>query len=231
MNKDLEDLAREIISCKKCPRLVSYIKEVAKKKRKMYQDWEYWGKPVPGYGDPNACLLIIGLAPGAHGANRTGRMFTGDSSGNWLMRALHEIGYANNPYSISKDDGLILKNVYITAPVRCAPPKNLPTRAEIRNCLPYLVRELKILRNIKVILTLGRIAFDSTLLALGDAFGLRFKPKPKFKHHAEYFLEQVGIWLYASYHPSRQNTQTKRLTWDMWISIFRIIRDICKTIT
>lgn len=206
------ELRDRIINCRKCPRLISYIKEVAKNKPKRYKNWEYWAKPLPGFGDLKARILIIGLAPAAHGGNRTGRMFTGDSSGNWLIKALYELGYANQPYSVSLDDGLTLKDVYITACLRCAPPKNKPNRDELENCREYLEEELKILKEVKVVITLGRIAFD-TFLKISKY------PKLKFKHGEKY---KVGKYtLIVSYHPSRQNTQTGKLKWEDWLNIFK----------
>jgi uracil-DNA glycosylase family 4 len=215
--QSLKVLNAKIIKCKKCPRLAKYITDVAKVKVKRYNDWDYWGKPLQGFGDPDAKLLIIGLAPAAHGGNRTGRMFTGDSSGDWLMKALHESGFANQPTSESKDDGLKLKAAYITAIVRCAPPDNKPEKQEIANCSCYLAEELKILKNIRVILTLGALAFN-TYNAMINVRGL------KFIHGATYKLSEKT--LIASYHPSRQNTQTGKLTWDAWIDVFRKIRRI-----
>jgi len=215
--QNLQVLNSRIIECKKCPRLAKYIADVAKVKVKRYNDWAYWGKPLPGFGDLNAKLLIIGLAPAAHGGNRTGRMFTGDSSGDWLVRALFESGFANQPTSERRDDGLKLKSAYITAIVRCAPPENKPTKQEIENCSCYLAEELKILKNVRVVLTLGAVAFNA-YTSMHNIHGL------KFRHNASYKVD--GKMLVASYHPSRQNTQTRRLTWDAWIAVFRKIRKI-----
>ncbi len=215
--QSLEVLNARVTRCKKCPRLAKYIADVAKVKVRRYSDWEYWGKPLHGFGDPDAKLLIIGLAPAAHGGNRTGRMFTGDSSGDWLMRALHESGFANQPTSKIKDDGLKLKSAYITAIVRCAPPGNKPTKEEIANCSCYLAEELRILKNVKVILTLGALAFNR-YTSMQNAHGL------KFKHNISYQLD--GKTLIASYHPSRQNTQTGKLTWNAWMDVFRKIRKV-----
>ena len=209
----LEGLAAEIVGCKKCPRLVEYREEVARRKRRAFRDQEYWGRPVPGYGDPEAHLVIVGLAPAAHGANRTGRMFTGDGprgAGDTLMRALHRLRLANIPFSRDRDDGLSLRGVFLTAVVRCAPPGNRPTYTEISNCLPYLVRELRLLRGARAILALGRVAFEGCLRALGELGVEVPKPKPTFAHGACFRLGPY--WLVASYHPSRQNTQTGRLS-------------------
>lgn len=218
MSSNLQELNSIIINCKKCPRLARYIATVAKVKVKRYNDWDYWGRPLPGFGDPNAKILIIGLAPAAHGGNRTGRMFTGDSSGDWLMRALYESGFANQPTSERRDDGLKLKSAYITAIVRCAPPGNKPNKQEIENCSCYLVEELKILKGVRVILALGALAFN-TYTSMQGIKGL------KFKHGAFYNLSD-NLTLVASYHPSRQNTQTGKLIWNDWINVFRKIRNI-----
>ncbi len=213
----IDELGTRIVLCKKCPRLAKYIKIVAEEKTRRYNDWEYWGRPLPGFGDPDAKLLIIGLAPAAHGGNRTGRMFTGDSSGDWLIRALYENGFANQSSSEKKNDGLELKGVYISAIVRCAPPRNKPMKEEVKKCTSYLVEELKILKNIDIVLALGRLAFN-TYTSIRGISGL------KFSHG---FLYDLGdVTLVASYHPSRQNTQTGRLKWDAWISVFKKIRNI-----
>lgn len=222
---DLVTLNQQVISCTRCPRLRAYCHEIAQKKKREFQDWNYWGKPVPGYGDPTAQLLIIGLAPAAHGANRTGRMFTGDGSAQFLMRALHCTGFANQPTSLHRDDGLKLTNVYLTAVVRCAPPKNKPTREEIENCLLYLMRESDLLRSVRAVLVLGRIAFDGYLQALKQK-GVNV-PRLQFRHGERYELSTlVGSidpplpTLFVSYHPSRQNTQTGRLTEAMFNRVF-----------
>jgi uracil-DNA glycosylase family 4 len=198
---------------------VDYVSKVSENKVRRFRDWCYWGRPLPGFGDPDARLLVIGLAPAAHGGNRTGRMFTGDSSGDWLIKALYETGFANQPTSVSKDDGLELKSAYITAAVRCAPPKNRPLADEIRNCSEYLLEELQLLDKVGIALTLGRIAFDTyTRYALPR----EIKPRPRFAHGGLYDFYGLPS-LMASYHPSRQNTQTGRLTWRMWKSIFEQI--------
>ena len=207
----------KVIGCTRCPRLSQYIKQIGQEKVKRFISEEYWARPLPSWGDPNARLLIVGLAPAAHGGNRTGRMFTGDGSGDWLARAMYESGFANMPTSRSKDDGLVLKDAYITAAIRCAPPDNKPLTIELMNCSPYLVSELQILKNIKVILMLGKIGFD----AYCRAAGLR---KIRFSHRASY--ETNGKMLLASHHPSRQNTNTGKLTWQMWFDIFKKARSI-----
>ena len=216
----LEDLREKIISCRKCPRLANYISRVSKEKIRRFKDWCYWGRPLPGFGDPEASMLIIGLAPAAHGGNRTGRMFTGDSSGDWLIKALYENGFSNQPKSVSGDDGLRLKDAYVTAVARCAPPKNKPLAGEIRNCSKYLIEEIRILSNVKMILTLGRIAFDAYIRFLHPKSEAL---KPRLLHGAFYEFKD-GPSLTVSYHPSRQNTQTGRLTWEMWISLFNKIK-------
>lgn len=207
----------KVIDCTCCPRLSQYIKQIGQEKVRRFISEEYWARPLPSWGDPNARLLIVGLAPAAHGGNRTGRMFTGDGSGDWLARAMYESGFANMPTSRSKDDGLVLKDVYITAAIRCAPPDNKPLTIELMNCSQYLVSELQILKNIKVILMLGKVGFD----AYCRAAGLR---KLRFSHGASY--EMNGKILLASYHPSRQNTNTGKLTWQMWFDIFKKARSI-----
>lgn len=213
----INSINREIIDCVRCKRLVSYTRLVGKNKVRRYSNEEYWAKPVTGFGDIDANLLIIGLAPGAHGANRTGRLFTGDHSGQWLMRALYEIGFSNIPSSISAKDGLILKNVFITSCVRCAPPSNKPLNSELVNCSNYLIKELEILKKVKVVITLGHIAFQ-TFCKINDL------KKLQFYHLAKYRINDKH--LIVSYHPSRQNTNTQKLTWPMWINVF----DLAKTI-
>lgn len=208
----LSTINNEIIYCRKCPRLVAWRQEVARVKRKAYKDEEYWGKPVPGFGDPKARVLVVGLAPGAHGSNRTGRQFTGDASGNFLFPALYKAGFANQPRVESRGDGLILKDMYITASGRCAPPDNKPTPQELDNCQPYLEREIAIIQP-KVIVCLGKIAFDR-LLKVFALHGL------KFSHGATYKLI-TGLWLICSYHPSQQNTSTGKLTVKMFDEIWK----------
>ena len=182
----------------------------------MYRDWQYWGKPVPGFGDPGAELLILGLAPAAHGANRTGRMFTGDRSGDFLYRGLYEAGFANQPASRDRNDGLLLRNCYITAPLRCAPPANKPRPEELRNCRPYLEKELELLIRLRAVLVLGRIAFDAYLRVAGDCEGFPRRSALHFAHGANFTLPGKLPRLFCSYHPSQQNTQTGRLTPEMF---------------
>lgn len=203
-------LQDEIASCRKCPRLVAHCQEIARVKRRAYRDQEYWGRPVPSFGDPKAALLIVGLAPGAHGANRTGRMFTGDRSGDFLYRALYETGFANQPESVSSTDGLKLTNCYITAPVHCAPPDNKPTREEIEICSDYLRRELVLLKNVRVVVVLGRIALDAYR-------AIRQLSRLDFAHG---LVHDLNPTLICSYHPSQQNTQTGRLTAEMLRQVF-----------
>jgi len=218
----LEALRRRVISCRKCPRLMNHVSRVSKDKVPRYKDWCYWGRPLPGFGDPEARLIIIGLAPAAHGGNRTGRMFTGDSSGDWLIRALYETGFSNQPKSVSKDDGLKLVSAYITAVVRCAPPRNKPLAEEIRNCSEYLLEEVRLLDKVEIILTLGRTAFDTYMRYI---YPRNRKLKPRFQHGGFYRLKSTPS-LVTSYHPSRQNTQTGRLTWEMWLDIFQKIKQM-----
>jgi len=222
--KPIEILARRIISCSLCPRLSRYRVEVAKK----YSDKSFWSKPVPGYGDPMARIFVVGLAPAARGGNRTGRVFTGDETSNNLMRALYETGYANQPYSISRDDGLILRDIYLTASVKCVPPENRPARKEILNCSNYLVEEIRVLGRSRVFIALGRIAWDSLKHAVGIALGASI-PSYSFHHGAEYMVEtrlRGGVWLIASYHPSPRNMRTGRLSHNMLVKIFKRAREL-----
>lgn len=225
-----EDLNNRIISCKLCPRLVKYREEVAKNPPKRFRGQTYWAKPLPGFGDVGARVLVLGLAPAAHGGNRTGRMFTGDSSGDTLVRALHRAGFANMGRSISINDGLVLKDVYITAVVRCAPPDNKPAKQEVENCLPYLIEELRMLENVVVVVALGRFAFETffRLMRRMNAYSGRI---PRFRHGAIYrlngsFNRKPLPTVIASYHPSRQNTSTGRLTQRMIDSVFHRARAI-----
>ena len=220
MSSDWEKLNLKTIRCKKCPRLISHCKKVAKEKRKSYQDWKYWGKPVANLGPAGSELLIVGLAPAAHGANRTGRMFTGDRSGDWLYRALHKAGFANQAESVSAEDGLELKNCVITAVAHCAPPLNKPEKKEILNCQPFLTQTFELLP-VKVILALGGIAWKASLDYCVEQEWWEGK-RPSFGHGAHVQLLN-GIWLVGSYHPSQQNTFTKRLTEPMFDDVFRWI--------
>ncbi|MGD2158877.1 MAG: uracil-DNA glycosylase, partial [Anaerolineales bacterium] len=204
--KLFDDLKEEVISCSKCPRLVKWRQEVALKKRRAYRNWDYWGKPVPGFGDIEARVAVVGLAPGAHGANRTGRMFTGDGSGDFLFSALYRAGFASSPISKSRHDNLIVSDIFITAVCRCVPPKNRPKAKEMNNCIPYLERELDLLNRLEVIVTLGGIAFERVLRIYRQK-GYEI-PRFKFAHAEAYHLGANLPWLVVSYHPSLQNTQT-----------------------
>ncbi len=217
-----ENLHQEIDTCRRCPRLVHWREQVATGKRRAYMMWDYWGKPVPGFGDIRARLLIIGLAPGAHGSNRTGRMFTGDSSGDTLTRAMWKTGFANQPESVSRDDGLQFDDAYLTAVARCAPPKNRPTPEELTNCRQFLLDEIEFLDRVKVVLTLGHISFQGYLKTLASR---EYQvPRLEFSHSDWYSFPQPLPSLVACYHPSRQNTQTGRLTTEMLDAVFQQIR-------
>jgi uracil-DNA glycosylase family 4 len=221
VEQDWVALNREIIDCRRCPRLVDWREEVARTRRKAYRDWVYWGRPVPGFGDIHASVLVVGLAPGAHGANRTGRMFTGDGSGDFLYGSLHQAGFANQPSAKSIGDGLQLDNLFISAVCRCAPPANKPYPDEIANCMPYLEREFSLLGRVVGIVALGKIAFDHTLRLLRSKGG--DIPRLDFSHLAEYRLGDSLPWVIASYHPSRQNTQTGRLTEEMFDQVWALV--------
>src|SRR5256885_10606667 len=210
MYSSLAAINRSITSCTRCPRLRAYCGRVAREKTREFRDWEYWGKPVPGFGDAAARLLVVGLAPAAHGANRTGRMFTGDSSGNWLYQALYRHGFASQPQSLSRDDGLTLTDCYITAAARCAPPRNKPSRVELDRCRPYLAAELRLLRRVRVVVTLGRIAHESWLKAAGGWQRLAPRDRPPFGHGVASHPPD-GSGVIASYPPSRPNTNTRKL--------------------
>ncbi len=216
-------LARRVIACTRCPRLRAHCRRVAREKKRAFRDWDYWGRPVPGFGDPRARLLIVGLAPAAHGANRTGRMFTGDASGDWLYEALHRFGFASQAVSVAADDGLRLRDCWITAAARCAPPGNRPTSRELDNCRPHLEGELAVLRRVRVVITLGRIGHEAYLRAAGWWDRLPPAERPRFGHGARTELPD-GTVLISSYHPSRQNTNTGRLTRPMWHAVFRRAR-------
>jgi len=216
-------LNREIIACRKCPRLVAWREEVARVKRRAFRDAEYWGKPVPAFGDPNARLLVIGLAPGAHGSNRTGRMFTGDASGDFLFGALFRAGFASLPKAVSREDGLTLMDVMITAACRCVPPDNKPTTKEMDTCRPYIHAELDLMPNIQGIIALGSIGFQTALAIYRQRAAI--VPALKFGHGVCYSLGEGFPWLMGSYHPSQQNTQTGRLTVAMFDAIWQTARE------
>ncbi|MGV8025101.1 MAG: uracil-DNA glycosylase [Anaerolineaceae bacterium] len=216
---------QELIACRKCPRLVAWREQVAHEKKAAYRSCEYWGKPVPGFGDHNARVMVVGLAPGAHGSNRTGRMFTGDASGNFLYPALYRAGFCNQPTATNVGDGLEMKGLFITAVARCAPPKNKPTREEIANCQPYLMGEIELLENLQGFVALGSIAFQSLLEIYKQFYAYSFLQKPVFAHNDLYTAPKLP-WLLASYHPSRQNTQTGRLTEAMFDAVWEKTRKI-----
>jgi uracil-DNA glycosylase family 4 len=218
-------LETEITACRRCPRLVAWREQVAREKRAAFKDEVYWGRPIPGFGDPRARVLIFGLAPAAHGANRTGRVFTGDRSGDFLFASLHRTGFANQPTSVSRDDGLALKDAWITASVRCAPPANKPTPTERDRCLPWTVAELEHVSDVRVAVCLGAFAWDAAL-RLRIALGLPpARPKPKFGHGALWY-DEAGFALLGTYHPSQQNTFTGVLTEAMMDDVFRTARDM-----
>ncbi len=224
--RDLRDLAalrRAIVGCERCPRLRAHCRRVARDKKREFLEWEYWGRPVPGFGDPGARLLVVGLAPAAHGGNRTGRVFTGDSSGDWLYEALHRFGFASQPTSVSRDDGLELVDCYVAAAARCAPPENKPTLREFANCRPYLEAEIRLLRRVRVVVVLGRVALENFLKAAGGRDRTGPLPAPRFAHGTETPLLD-GRTLVCSFHPSRRNTNTGLLTRPMWHGIFRRAR-------
>jgi uracil-DNA glycosylase family 4 len=215
----ISSIHSSVSSCRRCPRLVAWREKVAVEKRASFADEEYWGKPVPGFGDPEARLLVVGLAPGAHGSNRTGRMFTGDRSGDWLYKALHKAGFANQPESVGADDGLTLSDCYVTAAVRCAPPENKPSTTEREACRPFLERELDILTRVRVMVALGKFGFDQ-LWRILQARGAELpRPRASFRHGAEV---EIGpkLTLLASYHPSQQNTFTGKLTEEMFDDVW-----------
>ncbi len=224
-NDDWQSLNEEIVACRACPRLAAWREQVAREKRRAYRDWEYWGKPVPGFGDPQAKLFIVGLAPGAHGSNRTGRMFTGDSSGDTLFGSLYRTGFASQPTASHRGDGLTLNDAFITAIGRCAPPGNKPIAEELSTCHPFLAREWRLMPQVRVLLALGQMAFDWSLRMLrAEGYNL---PRFKFGHGAHY---QAGsLHLMATYHPSRQNTQTGRLTLEMMDDVFWQARALLET--
>ncbi|HXG31970.1 MAG TPA: uracil-DNA glycosylase [Bryobacteraceae bacterium] len=220
----LQLLQEQVIACRKCPRLIEHCRRVASEKRRAWRDWDYWGRPVPSFGDPQARVLVIGLAPAAHGANRTGRMFTGDRSGDFLYKVLYDTGFASQPVSRSRDDGLRLRDLYITAALRCAPPANKPRPEEIRNCRPWLERELDLLGNVRVVVALGRIAFDVYLSILRDRGLIRSRSDFRFGHNRLHRIGPGQPLLISSYHPSQQNTSTGRLTETMLRRVFERAR-------
>lgn len=222
--QQLSLIQQQIITCRKCPRLVKWREQVAKEKVRRFAEEDYWGKPIPSFGDPRARLLIVGLAPAAHGGNRTGRIFTGDRSGNWLFATLHKFGFANQPTSVSRNDGLVLKDCYITAALHCAPPQNKPTREEQQNCFDYLVQELQLLPRVNVIMALGKIAFD-TVLNTCKHLGIQTGKRAPFAHCCEISLNSK-MTLLGSYHPSQQNTFTGKLTQQMFNAVFQRAHEI-----
>jgi uracil-DNA glycosylase family 4 len=220
----LAALTREVVACRACPRLVEWREGVAREKRAAFRDEEYWGRPLPGFGDPRARLLIVGLAPAAHGGNRTGRIFTGDRSGDWLFGALYRTGYANQPTSVRRDDGLELRDAYIAAAVRCAPPSNRPTPEERDRCLPYLVRELDLLDRVRVIVALGQFAYDAAARVLAAAGSPLPVPRPRFGHGVE--VGSAPAVVLCCYHPSQQNTFTGKLTEAMLDDVFTRAQEV-----
>ncbi|PYY05082.1 MAG: uracil-DNA glycosylase [Acidobacteria bacterium] len=229
MNSSIAELNRAVVNCTLCPRLVAYREEIGRVKRRAYMDWEYWAKPVPGFGDREARVLILGLAPGAHGSNRTGRPFTGDGSGDFMYPVLHETGFASQPIAISRDDGMSLTGAYITAAVRCAPPANKPTPEEIANCAHFLDAEIALLPNVKIVIALGKIGFDAYLNYLRRTGIITSRAPYQFRHGAEYRMPD-GIVLLGTYHPSLQNTNTGKLTAEMFRRIFERARLLAKKI-
>lgn len=223
-DRGLGALEREIVSCRRCPRLVAWREEVARTKRAAFADEEYWGRPVPGFGDPAAGVVVLGLAPAAHGGNRTGRVFTGDRSGDWLFAALHRAGFANQPTSRYRGDGLALTGCWVAAAVRCAPPANKPTPAERDTCLPYAVRELGLLAQVRVIVCLGAFAWDAALRILAAIGAGRPRPRPRFGHGAEATIDRFTML--GCFHPSQQNTFTGRLTEAMLDSVLERAREL-----
>ena len=221
----LQQLQKEVIRCTKCPRLIAWCEQVATQKVKRFAGEDYWGKPLPSFGDPNARLLLVGLAPAAHGGTRTGRMFTGDRSGDWLFEALYDFQFANQPEASSRNDGLTLRDCYITATLRCAPPQNKPTAEEMRNCSDYLHQEFMLLKGVRVIVALGKIGFDAALKALRATGENDPKSRPKFGHGHEFQMNS-RLTLIASYHPSQQNTFTGKLTKPMFHQIFQRVREL-----
>jgi uracil-DNA glycosylase family 4 len=227
----LDILRNDVVNCHRCPRLNEHCAAIARTKRRAYREWEYWGKPVPAFGDPQARVLILGLAPGAHGSNRTGRMFTGDGSGDILYRVLHRTGFASQPLSKSRDDGMLLVDAYITAAAHCAPPGNKPAPEEIRNCRPFLERELELLSNLKVVVALGKIAFDTYLDVLKARGVIASRAGFVFGHKRHFRTAPGQPLLISSYHPSQQNTSTGKLTEQMLVEVFRAARTAARKAT
>jgi uracil-DNA glycosylase family 4 len=225
MIADFVKLEQEVTECRRCPRLVTWREKVAREKVRRFRNQEYWGRPVPAFGSPDAALIVIGLAPAAHGGNRTGRIFTGDRSGDWLYEALHAFGFANQPTSVCMEDGLAVRDCLITAVLRCAPPNNKPLPEEVNNCMEYLRRELQLAARKRVVVALGRIAFQAFLKTWQSGGACRAHPKPEFCHGGECELHG-RVTLISSYHPSQQNTQTGKLTRPMFHQIFRRARTI-----
>ena len=224
LSDSLAALRRDVIGCRRCPRLVEWRERVAREKRAAFVHWQYWGRPVPGFGDPRARILIVGLAPAAHGGNRTGRIFTGDRSGDFLFDAVHACGLSNQPTSVSADDGLELRGLYVAAVNRCCPPGNRPTPQERDTCLPYLVREMALLSRVKVLVALGSFAWDGALRALHSLGHPSPRPRPVFRHGAE---ASVGPYmLIGTFHPSQQNTFTGKLTEEMMDRVLARARDL-----
>ncbi len=223
----LDALSAQVTACRRCPRLVAYREQVAHDKRRAYREWDYWGKPVPGFGDPAARLMVVGLAPAAHGGNRTGRIFTGDRSGDWLYETLHRLGFANQPTSTDREDGLHLIDTYITAAAHCAPPDNKPMKEELNACRLYLERELQLLHRVRVVVALGRVAFDAYLAARAAVARPVPQPRPQFAHAKVHRLPDVV--LIGSYHPSQRNTQTGMLTHAMFDRVFATARQLLAT--
>jgi uracil-DNA glycosylase family 4 len=223
LTDSLDALRRDVVACRRCPRLRRHCLKTARDKVRRFRDQEYWGRPVPGFGDPRARLQLVGLAPAAHGGNRTGRVFTGDDSGDWLFAALHEYGFASQAASTHASDGLVLRDCYITASARCAPPQNRPTPAELLRCRPFLLREMALLTRVRVVVALGRIGHETWLRSSGHWDALSPRERPPFGHGREVLLPD-GTMLIASYHPSRQNTNTGKLTRPMWRAVFATAR-------
>lgn len=220
-----KDLDERIVSCRLCPRLVEHREQVAREKRRQYRDWEYWGRPLTGFGDRKARLLVVGLAPAAHGGNRTGRIFTGDRSGDWLYEAMHRAGFANQPTSVQRGDGLALRDAFVTAVCRCAPPANRLLPEEIRNCRPYLLAELGLLGHLRAVVALGLVALNGFLGAWATAGRVVPRPRPRFGHGLVHRLDD-RTWLVTSYHPSQQNTFTGKLTRRMLLQVFRTAKQL-----